>query len=475
MADKKNNQLDNDMQQEHDDVSKLIEELDGIAADDKDDQPVTRRPKKRTTPLKSKRKTVGSDVRDTVRESVGLKPKAKKANFTDAGAASTKATSDQPKEVTTAKSETKKTTKAAAKKAVKSDQLKDDTLKAKPADKDTLLKAAAESEAKPTDNQKVSTAEPYDPKLKLHNFKADDQEKLEAPKAEPEKAADDADKSHKASAKDALTSMFMPGQSNDDDADNQNDDSESLLAHVDNDQSDGSSLSDQQEKIADAVDDKSDEDSDADKLDDVDDSDDSLDAVKSEIAPMKPKKQAKAWPKSAKWTTGALLVVCVLLGASQVFTCMQQSMVSNQVSVVNTPRKVKGISADTRPQFDFPDHDNLNRSMHVPNVIGRSVVVADQSTGVEYIMSNRGGLSPRYDSRGHLMKIKPTMSASTKAPHLVVVGADSQKQMKKNGDLLTNVFISVDKHSGVEYIVTNNGGMTPRLNRNGKIVKADLH
>lgn len=468
MADKKNNQLDNDMQQEHDDVSKLIEELDGIAADGNDAQSATRRPKKRTTSPKPERKTVGGDVRDTVRESVGLKPKAKKANFTDAGAASTKATSDQPKEVTTTKSKTKKTTKAAAKKAVKSDQLKEDALKAKQTDKDASLKAAAESEAKPTDNQKVSTAKPYDPKLKLHNFKADEQEKLEASKAEPEKAADDSDNSHKASAKDALTSMFVPSHSNDDD-------SESLSAHVDNDQSDGSSLSDQQEKIADAVDDKSDEDSDEDKLDDVDDSDDSLDAVKSEIAPMKPKKQAKAWPKSAKWMTGALLVVCVLLGASQVFTCMRQSMVSNGVSVVNTPRKIKGSSADTRPQFDFPDHDNLNRSMHVPNVIGRSVVVADQSTGVEYVMSNRGGLSPRYDSRGHLMKIKPTMSASTKAPHLVVVGADSQKQMKKNGDLLTNAFISVDKHSGVEYIVTNNGGMTPRLNRNGKIVKADLH
>lgn len=423
MADKKNNQLDNDMQQEHDDVSKLIEELDGIAADGNDAQSATRRPKKRTTSPKPERKTVGGDVRDTVRESVGLKPKAKKANFTDAGAASTKATSDQPKEVTTAKSKIKK---------------------------------AAESEVRSTDNQKVPTAEPYDPKLKLHNFKADEQAKApateiksEASKTEPEKAADVAD--------------------------NQNDnDSESLSAHVDNDQPDESSLSDQQEKIADAVNDKSDEDSDEDQVDDVDSSDDALDAVTSEVDLMK-KKQAKAWPKSAKWTTGALLVVCVLLGASQVFACMQQSMVSNRVSVVNTPRKIKGISADTRPQFDFPDHDNLNRSMHVPNVIGRSVVVADQSTGVEYIMSNRGGLSPRYDSRGHLMKIKPTMSASTKAPHLVVVGADSQKQMKKNGDLLTNAFISVDKHSGVEYIVTNNGGMTPRLDRNGKIVKADLH
>lgn len=413
MADKKNNQLDNDMQQEHDHVSKLIEELDGIAADDNGVQSVTRRLKKRMTSPKSKCKTVGGDVRDTVRESVGLKPKAKKANFTDAGAASTNATSDQSKKV------------------VKSDQLKEDALKIKSVDKDVSLKAVAKSGAKSTDNQKVPTAEPYDPKLKLHNFKDDD---------------------------------------------NQNDDdSESLLAHVDNDQPDESSLSDQQEKIADAADGKSDDDSDEDKVDDVDGSDDTLDAVKSEIAPMKSKKQAKAWPKSAKWTTGALLVVCVLLGASQAFICMQQSMVSNQVSVVNTPRKVKGLSADTRPQFDFPDHDNLNRSMHVPNVIGRSVVVADQSTGVEYIMSNRGGLSPRYDSRGHLMKIKPTMSASTKAPHLVVVGADSQKQMKKNGDLLTNAFISVDKHSGVEYIVTNNGGMTPRLDRSGKIVKADLH
>lgn len=469
MADKKNNQLDNDMQQEHDDVSKLIEELDGIAADGNDAQSATRRPKKRTTSPKPERKTVGGDVRDTVRESVGLKPKAKKANFTDSGAASTKATSDQPKEVTTAKSKTKKATKAADKKAVKSDQLKEDALKAKQTDKDASLKAASESEAKPTDNQKAPTAEPYDPKLKLHNFKSDEQEKSEASKAEPEKAADDADKSHKASAKDALTSMFVSDRNNDD-ADNQSDDdSESLSAHVDNDQSDESSLSDQPEKVADAADDKSDEDSDEDKLDD------SLDAVKSAIAPVKSKKQAKAWPKSAKWTTGALLVVCVLLGASQVFTCMRQSMVSNGVSVVNTPRKIKGISADTRPQFDFPDHDNLNRSMHVPNVIGRSVVVADQSTGVEYVMSNRGGLSPRYDSRGHLMKIKPTMSASTKAPHLVVVGADSQKQMKKNGDLLTNAFISVDKHSGVEYIVTNNGGMTPRLDRSGKIVKADLH
>lgn len=468
MADKKNNQLDNDMQQEHDHVSKLIEELDGIAADDNGAQPVTRRPKKRaTSPKSSERKTVGGDVRDTVRESVGLKPKAKKTNFIDDGAAGTKATSDQPKEVTTAKSKTKKATKAVAKKAVKSDQLKEDTLKAKQADKDVSSKAAAESEAKPTDNQKTPTAEPYDPKLKLHNFKAD----------EPEKVADDADKSHKDSAKDALTSMFVPGQHNDD-ADNQSDDdgdSKSLPAHAADDQSDESSLSDQQEHVADAADDKSDEDSDEDQVDDVDGSDDSLDAVKSEMAPMKSKKQAKAWPKSAKWTTGALLVVCVLLGASQVFTCMRQSMVSNGVSVVNTPRKIKGISADTRPQFDFPDHDNLNRSMHVPNVIGRSVVVADQSTGVEYVMSNRGGLSPRYDSRGHLMKIKPTMSASTKAPHLVVVGADSQKQMKKNGDLLTNAFISVDKHSGVEYIVTNNGGMTPRLDRSGKIVKADLH
>ena len=459
MADKKNNQLDNDMQQEHDHVSKLIEELDGIAADDNGAQSVTRRPKKRMTSPKPERKTVGGDVRDTVRESVGLKPKAKKANFIDDGAASTKATSDQPKEVTTAKSKTKKATKAVAKKAVKSDQLKEDTLKVKQTDKDVSSKAAAESEVKSTDNQKAPTAEPYDPKLKLHNFKADEQEKSESPKAESEKAADDADKSHQASTKDALTSMFVPGQHNDD-ADNQSDDdSKSLSGHVDNDQPD----------------DKSDEDSNEDQLDDVDGSDDSLDAVKSEIAPMKSKKQAKAWPKSAKWTTSALLVVCVLLGASQIFTSMRQSMVSNRVSVVNTPRKIKGISADTRPQFDFPDHDNLNRSMHVPNVIGRSVVVADQSTGIEYVMSNRGGLSPRYDSRGHLMKIKPTMSASTKAPHLVVVGADSQKQMKKNGDLLTNAFISVDKHSGVEYIVTNNGGMTPRLDRSGKVVKADLH
>lgn len=454
MADKKNNQLDNDMQQEHDHVSKLIEELDGIAADDNGAQPVTRRPKKRTTSSKSsERKTVGGDVRDTVRESVGLKPKAKKANFIDDGAAGTKATSDQPKEVTTVKSKTKK--------AVKSDQLKEGTLKAKQADKDSSLKATAESEVKPTDNQKAPTAEPYDPKLKLHNFKDD----------EPEKVVDDADKSNKASAKDALTSMFVPGKHNDY-ADNQSDDGDSkaLPAHADDDQSDESSLSDQQEHVADTADDKSDEDS-----DDVDGSDDSLDVVKSEIAPMKSKKQAKAWPKSAKWTTSALLVVCVLLGASQIFTSMRQSMVSNRVSVVNTPRKIKGISADTRPQFDFPDHDNLNRSMHVPNVIGRSVVVADQSTGIEYVMSNRGGLSPRYDSRGHLMKIKPTMSASTKAPHLVVVGADSQKQMKKNGDLLTNAFISIDKHSGVEYIVTNNGGVTPRLDRSGKIVKADLH
>lgn len=470
MADKKNNQLDNDMQQEHDHVSKLIEELDGIAADDNGVQSATRRPKKRTTsPKSSERKTVGGDVRDTVRESVGLKPKAKKANFTDAGTASTKATSDQPKEVTIAKSKTKK--------ATKSDQLKEDTLKANQTNKDTSLKAAADFEVKPTDNQKAPTAEPYDSKLKLHNFKADEQGKPEAPKAEPEKVANDGDKSHKASAKDALTSMFVPGQRNDD-ADNQTgDDSKSLSAHVDNDQPDESSLSDQQKAVADAAvaDDKSNEDSDEDQLDDVDGSDDSSDSVKLETASVKSKKQAKAWPKSAKWTTSALLVVCVLLGASQIFTLMRQSMVSNGVSVVNTPRKIKGISADTRPQFDFPDHDNLNRSMHVPNVIGRSVVVADQSTGIEYVMSNRGGLSPRYDSRGHLMKIKPTMSASTKAPHLVVVGADSQKQMKKNGDLLTNAFISVDKHSGVEYIVTNNGGMTPRLNRNGKIVKADLH
>lgn len=57
------------------------------------------------------------------------------------------------------------------------------------------------------------------------------------------------------------------------------------------------------------------------------------------------------------------------------------------------------------PNFDFPDKANMSRSEKADNSLGNAFIAVDTNSGVEYIVTSKGGITPRLDKHGRVMVV----------------------------------------------------------------------
>lgn len=97
----------------------------------------------------------------------------------------------------------------------------------------------------------------------------------------------------------------------------------------------------------------------------------------------------------------SLATLIIGLGAGLVWNNYTQS--SSNVVFDNHSAMVRVNKS--YPSFKFLNKQNEKRASQLDNVIGNAFYAVDEKTGVEYIVTNHGGITPRYNKQGQIMKV----------------------------------------------------------------------
>lgn len=68
------------------------------------------------------------------------------------------------------------------------------------------------------------------------------------------------------------------------------------------------------------------------------------------------------------------------------------------------------------PNFDFPDKANMNRSEKADNSLGNAFIAVDTNSGVEYMVTSKGGITPRLDKHGRVMVVHNMQANGNRHP-----------------------------------------------------------
>lgn len=150
----------------------------------------------------------------------------------------------------------------------------------------------------------------------------------------------------------------------------------------------------------------------------------------------------------------------------------QSTAKSAAVSMFKPDKKAERKPVDKKNQklakpYKEPKRDEISRSYYVWSLVAAMVVTLVVGLLVGTKLGERvAPIAPNLSVRDQTTRTFKLKDSST--PDFSFLNDKNQIKADKDGNVIGNSFHVVDNKTGVEYIVTNNGGITPRLNHQGK-------